>query len=134
MYPGFQDNEFGISEELRPSDKKLIREMYDCKCGTEGKEKCPDHSSKNFQCDLEKKGDGKCDKYNNNCSCDWDGGDCCLDDLQCSGNSIFDCQCLDPSKGILFEFLGMFLVPLPLIYFYILFNSRQGEVRSGSMD
>lgn len=27
------------------------------------------------------KGDGFCDDENNVCGCDWDGGDCCFDDV-----------------------------------------------------
>lgn len=39
-------------------------------------------------------GDNYCDDGNNNCACDWDGGDCCGDDnayTQCT-----ECQCKDP--------------------------------------
>ena len=39
------------------------------------------------------KGDGYCDDENNNCGCDWDGGDCCNADTSfCS-----QCECLDPN-------------------------------------
>ena len=39
-------------------------------------------------------GDGVCDDDNNNCGCNWDGGDCCntnAETLYCT-----DCECLDP--------------------------------------
>ena len=41
------------------------------------------------------KGDDYCDDENNNCGCDWDGGDCCgsnVDTEYCSA-----CECLDPN-------------------------------------
>ena len=41
------------------------------------------------------KGDGYCDDENNNCGCEWDGGDCCGSNVNtqlCSG-----CECLDPN-------------------------------------
>merc|ERR1719158_1936634 len=41
------------------------------------------------------KGDNYCDDGNNNAGCEWDGGDCCGDDVNeqyCSA-----CECLDPS-------------------------------------
>merc|ERR1712223_958288 len=40
------------------------------------------------------KGDNYCDDENNNCGCDWDGGDCCgsnVNTYYCSA-----CECLDP--------------------------------------
>ena len=41
------------------------------------------------------KGDGSCDDENNTMECDWDGGDCCGDNV----NTLWctDCQCLDPA-------------------------------------
>ena len=38
--------------------------------------------------------DGFCDDENNNCGCDWDGGDCC----RAHSNKKFcsDCLCLEP--------------------------------------
>ena len=41
------------------------------------------------------KGDGSCDDENNYCGCDWDGGDCCgnnVDTRYCK-----TCECLDPN-------------------------------------
>merc|ERR1739848_319977 len=43
------------------------------------------------------KGDGYCDDENNNDSCNYDGGDCCGDDVNTSFCSA--CQCLDPDFG-----------------------------------
>jgi len=43
------------------------------------------------------KGDGNCDDDNNNCGCDFDGGDCCglkVDKTYCK-----TCACLDPKKA-----------------------------------
>ena len=42
-------------------------------------------------------GDGYCDDFNNDAACNWDGGDCCNNnmpdyDIECS-----ECQCLDPN-------------------------------------
>jgi len=39
-------------------------------------------------------GDGYCDDDNNNCGCDWDGGDCC--DPNAKTTHCTDCLCLDP--------------------------------------
>merc|ERR1711981_516975 len=45
-------------------------------------------------------GDGRCDDANNNCACNWDGGDCCGvsgDTRQFSYCKA--CKCLDPAKA-----------------------------------
>jgi len=42
------------------------------------------------------KNDGICDDDNNNCHCEWDGGDCCGDNVNTSWCD--DCECLDPSS------------------------------------
>jgi len=39
-------------------------------------------------------GDGFCDDANNNCACDWDGGDCCL--VKVLTTYCDDCLCLEP--------------------------------------
>lgn len=42
--------------------------------------------------------DGICDSVNNNCGCDWDGGDCCNPSSKfdyCAGDTA--CDCLDPA-------------------------------------
>ena len=41
------------------------------------------------------KGDNSCDDQNNNCGCEWDGGDCCGDNVNTEWCSA--CQCLDPN-------------------------------------
>ena len=41
------------------------------------------------------KGDGFCDDDNNNQKCEYDGGDCCGDNVNEQYCSI--CQCLDPN-------------------------------------
>ena len=43
------------------------------------------------------KGDNYCDDENNNCGCEWDGGDCCGKDV----NTTYckECECLDPSEA-----------------------------------
>merc|ERR1711997_529064 len=43
------------------------------------------------------KGDKYCDDENNNDGCDYDGGDCCGDDVNTTYCSA--CQCLDPDFG-----------------------------------
>ena len=43
------------------------------------------------------KGDNFCDDENNNCGCEWDGGDCCGDNVNTDYCSI--CQCLDPNAA-----------------------------------
>merc|ERR1711879_527103 len=41
-------------------------------------------------------GDNYCDDENNNAGCEWDGGDCCGDDVKTQYCSA--CECLDPAK------------------------------------
>ena len=41
------------------------------------------------------KGDNYCDDENNNEGCEWDGGDCCGDDVNTTYCSV--CECLDPN-------------------------------------
>merc|ERR1712025_838225 len=41
------------------------------------------------------KGDGNCDDENNNCGCQYDGGDCCS--YTTSVQYCQACQCLDPA-------------------------------------
>merc|ERR1711920_185890 len=45
------------------------------------------------------KGDGNCDDENNNCGCDFDGGDCCAITLKKPVNKKYckKCQCVDPA-------------------------------------
>ena len=42
------------------------------------------------------KGDNYCDDDNNNAGCEWDGGDCCGDDVKTQYCSV--CECLDPNE------------------------------------
>ena len=42
-------------------------------------------------------GDGACDDYSNNEGCQWDGGDCCGDNVQTG--TCQACACLDPAGG-----------------------------------
>ena len=45
-------------------------------------------------------GDGFCDDNNNNCGCDWDGGDCCgVSGKGKQYNFCTDCDCLDPEAN-----------------------------------
>ena len=48
-----------------------------------------------FNPDGKWKGDGWCDDPNNNCGCEWDGGDCCGDNVKTK--YCTKCECLDPS-------------------------------------
>ena len=48
-------------------------------------------------------GDGFCDDQNNNEACEFDGGDCCGDNVKTQ--YCTQCQCLEPSKGSFFSFL-----------------------------
>ena len=43
------------------------------------------------------KGDGACDDNNNNCGCEWDGGDCCGENVDTTYCSV--CECLDPNAS-----------------------------------
>ena len=43
------------------------------------------------------KGDDWCDDENNDLECEWDGGDCCGDNVNFQYCS--DCLCLDPTEN-----------------------------------
>ena len=47
--------------------------------------------------DPDYKGDGGCDDQNNNAGCEYDGGDCCGNDVVTT--FCTECQCLDPDNG-----------------------------------
>merc|ERR1712183_970283 len=62
----------------------------DCEC-LDPSEKCTDEcGAPNW------KGDNYCDDENNNCGCEWDGGDCCGDNV--NTQYCKECACLDPSE------------------------------------
>ena len=42
-------------------------------------------------------GNGYCNDEYNNEECDWDGGDCCGDNVVCSNNGNTACECFQPS-------------------------------------
>ena len=44
------------------------------------------------------KGDNYCNDENNNCGCEWDGGDCCGDYVNTQWCSA--CECLDPDPEL----------------------------------
>jgi len=47
-------------------------------------------------CELpDYKGDGYCDDENNNAGCEYDGGDCCGNDV--NKDYCYDCECKDPN-------------------------------------
>ena len=48
------------------------------------------------------KGDNICDDENNNCGCEWDGGDCCGSNVNTQYCSA--CECLDPNIYMLTTF------------------------------
>merc|ERR1712222_276571 len=56
------------------------------------------------KCGLQKyKGDGNCDDENNNCGCEFDGGDCCAKSVK--GGKVQtayckQCQCKDPKHKV----------------------------------
>ena len=43
------------------------------------------------------KGDKWCDDDNNNCGCQWDGGDCCGEDNKYDPRYCTECACKDPA-------------------------------------
>ena len=44
------------------------------------------------------KGDNICDDENNNCGCEWDGGDCCGSNINTDHCSICECQGVQPTS------------------------------------
>merc|ERR1712224_136439 len=82
---------------------KNVKKAYckECKC------KDPNYKEdKNCKgtCGLQKyKGDGNCDDENNNCGCEFDGGDCCAGSVK--GGTVKtayckQCQCKDPKHKV----------------------------------
>merc|ERR1711965_769577 len=73
-----------------------FRYCTDCKCLDP---KAHKESNCSGKCGSDShKGDQFCDDDNNNCACDWDGGDCCGK----NGNVYqykycFQCACMDPN-------------------------------------
>merc|ERR1712032_1065451 len=77
----------------------------ECKC------KDPENSGgseRTGSCKFPKfKADGNCDDKNNNCGCDYDGGDCCTATVKNKGTGQLtgkvktaycsECKCLDPT-------------------------------------
>ena len=50
------------------------------------------------ECEVpEFQGDGYCDDENNMAACNWDGGDCCNNDLPDYDIFCLECQCLGPN-------------------------------------
>merc|ERR1712051_211445 len=78
-------------------DKLQFKYCKTCKCLDPSKAK----ASCSGTCQTPTfKGDKRCDDGNNNCGCNWDGGDCCGK----SGDKhqfayCANCQCVDPSKA-----------------------------------
>ena len=68
--------------------------------------KCLDPSKQNCKgtCGAEKfKGDGVCDDNNNNCGCDYDGGDCCANTVKggkLNTNYCQKCECKAKKKKV----------------------------------
>merc|ERR1712032_79303 len=86
-------------------DKSQFDHCKDCKClnPTYEPKKCDPKKDKNDKkCKAVKwKGDGNCDDANNNCGCQWDGGDCCQengDKFQKAYCKV--CKCLNPQLQI----------------------------------
>merc|ERR1712032_1233742 len=92
----------------KKSLKKPINKKYckQCKCldpknqpgKADDKPKCD--KSKNKCGAVKYKGDGNCDDENNNCGCEFDGGDCCAKTLKKAVNKKYckKCECLDPKN------------------------------------
>merc|ERR1719183_376770 len=83
------------------NNKNVVKKWCtDCKCqdymaDKQGVSNCPGKCAKpNWQ------GDGNCDDENNNCGCDYDGGDCCENATRGAVNKKYCnlCQCKDPPK------------------------------------
>ena len=49
------------------------------------------------ECYQEWQGDGYCDDFNNEATCNWDGGDCCNNPIPDYDIFCSECQCLDPN-------------------------------------
>merc|ERR1712222_139418 len=83
----------------KSGDKRQYEYCSKCKCldPTKKKAGCP----KSGQCGAKSfVGDKRCDDENNNCGCNWDGGDCCGksgDTRQFSYCKA--CKCLDPANA-----------------------------------
>ena len=54
------------------------------------------------------KGDNSCDDGNNNCGCEWDGGDCCGSNVNtdyCSACECLGVDCCELKGNIVFLFM-----------------------------
>merc|ERR1712032_1703558 len=83
----------------KSGDKRQYEYCKKCKCLDPSKKKagCP----KSGQCGAKSfVGDKRCDDENNNCGCNWDGGDCCGKSGDTRQFSYCKkCKCLDPKAG-----------------------------------
>merc|ERR1712091_760272 len=73
-----------------------VKQTYckECKC-KDPKNKSTTNPNCSGKCGLKDyKGDGNCDDANNNCACDYDGGDCCGPNVKKS--YCKECKCKDP--------------------------------------
>merc|ERR1711939_616410 len=81
--------------------KANIKYCKECECKDCTKKKAKSCPGKAKGCSLPKyKGDGNCDDENNNCRCNWDGGDCCSKTVGGAVKTKYckACKCLDPDN------------------------------------
>merc|ERR1712210_332884 len=76
-----------------------VKKTYckECKCKDPGYK--PDKNCKGKCALAQYKGDGNCDDANNNCGCDFDGGDCCAKTVKGGKVNVAYCKaciCKDP--------------------------------------
>ena len=93
--------ELGSSKVLRESDLLLLQRMYECESLTTTPPTTTTTSTSTgttLSCgNLEYHSDGFCDDGNNTPGCDFDGGDCCGDDVKTE--YCEECQCIDPNAN-----------------------------------
>merc|ERR1712159_70434 len=70
----------------------------DCQCKDPSAKPAPGCKKKGRCMAISLKGDGYCDDENNNCGCNWDGGDCCgYNGKKDQRKYCKACKCLDPT-------------------------------------
>merc|ERR1711934_469734 len=97
-----QNNNCGCKYDGGDCCGNNVKKTYckECKCKDPGYK--PDKNCKG-KCGLAQyKGDGNCDDANNNCGCDFDGGDCCAKTVKGGKVNVAYCKaciCKDPKGG-----------------------------------
>ena len=77
------------------------------------------------ECEVpEFQGDGYCDDENNMAACEWDGGDCCNNDLPDYDIFCSECQCFGPNVDSELSDFSTSVLSSTGKHFFLNFSSR----------